>query len=139
MDPGRWQFWHAFCKMGATSLLNVTGDWAASAIAQPPRNTVTKRALIIVTSRNQGASTDWNILLRNFFQWNPSASWFYCPVYSRLVAARSTSSPRRVSLREARLVAHRLGRAYHASNRFKWRHYLGEIILWCVWSYLRFP
>src|SRR5215472_16617149 len=39
--------------MGATSLLNVTGDWAASAIAQPPWKTVTKPALIIVTSRNQ--------------------------------------------------------------------------------------
>src|SRR5215472_14088137 len=99
--------------MGAISLLKVTGDWAASAITQPLRNPVTKPALIIVTSRNQGASTDSNILLRNFFQWNPSASWFYCPVHSRLVAAQSSSSPRRVSLREARPVADRLGRAYH--------------------------
>ena len=26
-----------------------------------------------------------------------------------------------------------------ASNPFKWRHYPGDIILWCVRWYLRFP
>src|SRR5215467_13749240 len=75
--------------MGATSLLNVTGDWAASAIAQPPRKTVTKPALIIVTSRNQGAPTDSNILLRNFFQWNRSAPWVYCTIHAPVIAVRS--------------------------------------------------
>jgi IS6 family transposase len=29
--------------------------------------------------------------------------------------------------------------AVSKSNRFKWRHYPGHIILWCVRWYLRFP
>jgi hypothetical protein len=33
----------------------------------------------------------------------------------------------------------RVRRAVTASNPFKWRHYPGDIILWCVRWYLRFP
>jgi IS6 family transposase len=30
-------------------------------------------------------------------------------------------------------------RAITATNPFKWRHYPGDVILWCVRWYLRFP
>src|SRR3981081_2950403 len=57
-SPGRWQVWQGFCKIGATSLVNVGGGLFGSCARAPPAepSTNTSRIVKLVTVR-RAAST----------------------------------------------------------------------------------
>src|SRR5215831_14584332 len=59
--PGRWQTWHLFCRIGATSFVNVTG-WAAVWAAD------TGLAIPAISTTDIGRTTLQMVLISNLLE-----------------------------------------------------------------------
>src|SRR5579872_5557408 len=96
IEPGRWQFWHAFCKIGAMSLLKVTLDSAAHALtdvqSDPAISTATNRLAVM-----QDLLPDSDLLYSRVFSLAGGQSYFcesdgvHLPPSQRLFSSQTCS------------------------------------------------